>query len=564
MKKNFTLSLLSFFFIATTTAQQPDIRYHELPVNGFLNPVVLGKTGNQYVIMDRPGPANTQLYFLDTAYQLQTQKTVPSYLYDVPVFGGKDQIQFLWQKQERDSLGVFSTVIKESGEIKDLSKMIPAPKPAPGYEQVVADKQNRFFLFYSFFKTKESLVLKAALFNRELVLLKQIDRAFACDFELDRPQSPVLDIKGNIHLLIYDRLTNYRLSATAQLYTIPIEGDDAIAESFQFDKAKFYDLLFFDDAANSQVKIAGFYYDGTNRVKQGIATVAFPYERGNEMIQRFFPFSKEQRESIAQKMEHVRRKNDVMDFVKLKEIYEEDGTVTVTAWVMDVPNQQLYKDNEKEEMQNRDLAGWVKSRDATAPYRVASKKIIASAPYIASVQGVMASPDVVSPQPNGNMFLQTRQVINPFSPSLPVAMPSYNNTATYTPFKIGLFTIPAKADSLQFHLLPGDFHIRSVYTSVSLWNQPLQVNGKLNFLHYHIPSENSMPVNQKTGKEEQMQPMLITVNDRSETVSPLVQLNTKDNMTFYSRPWKINEKDYLVAYKFPGSKSNGVALIRFE
>lgn len=551
---------------------QPVIHYFPAKNLRFANPLIAGRTQQTTLVIDRPDSLQSVVYFFDSSYQLVQQKQLPAVLYDAPFFSNNEGVHFVWQERVNDSILFKLTRISADGHVLPLQKMIPAEAKGRTYHQVVADRQSRFFFFFSIFKNQQSVFLRGILFDQQLAVLKKIDRAFAFDEELQRLCSPLVDVKGNIHFLLYDKLTNYRLSANAELYTIPSDGDDAIVESFQFQKAKFYDVILYDHPAGSEIRLAGFYYDGSDKIKQGLACISFPYERGNPASEKYFPLSKEQRVLIQQDMEHVRRKNDVMDFLKLKDIYEEEGHVYFSTWLMDVPNQLFYKDNEREALQNREVVTWMKGASGILPpgaVRVTTRSVITAAPVVNSVMGVMPMSDVVSPQQNGNVFLSVRELSNPFLPNLPVAginrPGSFNASYGYgfRPKKIGIFSIPETGDTMWFRMMPGDYHIRTATYEPALWNYPLAVNGGLQFVHPHQQGEWGTDKKQKKDSTDTLQPMLVKVDAQGTFAQPFSQLVLNDRLFFYSKPLRIADGKYLSAFKGKGDGNNGIALLTF-
>lgn len=565
-KAIYLLFFTGTFFYAD--AQQCDIHYYMAEGLQFNNPVIAGKMQQTTLVIDRPDSLRTLAYFFDSSYHLIKQEQLPAVAYDAPLFSNDNGIHLLWQERVNDSIRFNLIRIAADGRVMPFQKMIPAEGKRGAYQQVVADRQSRFFFFYSLLKNQQSIFLKGILFDQQLSVLKKIDRAFAYDEDLQRLCSPLVDAKGNIHFLLYDKLTNYRLSANTELYTIPSDGDDAVVESFQFEKKKFYDVILYDPPGGSSIRMAGFYYDGSTKIKQGLACISFPYERGNEISQKFFPLSKGQRDFIQKDMEHVRRKNDLMDFLKLKDIYEENGKVFFTTWLMDLPNQMFYKDNEREELQNREVMTWVRGSYPGSAGR-GSFYTTTTRTAVTRLVGVTQMNDVATQQANGNLFLSITDIPVNNLPRMQAA--GMNRAGSFTslygaafrPQKIGIFSIPETADTMWFRMLPWNYHIATVAYEASLWNYPLAVDKTLQFVHFHQQDEFAADGLIKNDTAYNRKPMLVSVGEQYARASLLPQLVVDDNIFFFSKPYRISGGRYLTAFKGRGEGNNGIALLNF-
>jgi hypothetical protein len=327
---------------------------------GFTDPVVAAKAGDHFVVLDAPTEDGTPAFIFTPAFTLLKKIILPRNAYYGLYGPAKGQVFFTWQEPIADTTVFRMALVDDAGNIRQMRHTLPATETLGGYRRIIADKAGNFVLFYSLFTdAAKHLVLNGSLFDTQLRLLKTFRTAVDYDAALERLSAPVLDTKGNVHLLVYDKLTNYRLSGHVRVNTLAL-GDQAITtESFEFDKAKFYDILFFDNPVKEQVVLTGFYYDGSTRIKQGLALIQFPYTRNQTMTDKLMPLSQEQRNQLQDGMKSVHRKNDVMDFVKLKDIIEEDGEIFATTWLLDIPNKEFLKDNEREEMRNTEVAQWL-------------------------------------------------------------------------------------------------------------------------------------------------------------------------------------------------------------
>lgn len=559
---------LVFFLLLFTAgygfAQQLTVTYQPIPGISFRSPVCIGKTNNGFAIIDIVSADSSVLYFMDTNLQPIKTHKLPAAAYEASAFTKDNEVHFIWQQRSGDSTSIRLWQVKESGEQVITERKEAAPGSKHVFQQMASDKKNRYSCFYTFFAGPQQLVIKGILYDSSLQQVKKIDQSFAYDGNMQRLTQVLLDPKGNLHLVIYDKLTNYRLSAGIQVYTLPYGSENFVTETYRFDKVKFYDLIFFDHPAAEQVQLTGFYYNGATRIKEGLATIGLPYERKLPVTQKFFPLTKEQRNELQQQMQHVRRKNDVMDFVKLKDIIEEDGQVFLSTWILDVPNYLLVKDNEREDATNTDIAKWMRpGKEGTFESRV--QGLYPSRVITRSITGTSVSNmrEVYSLQPGGNQFLSAPQqpiVQNPQAgrPGMAGLPPVDLKIRWVKPQKFAFFSLDARQDSMWFRILPADFPINTASYQPWLWDYPMAENGRLSFIHKNQSAEITAvsPASVQKNSNDVSWVRIGATGTLISTLSPQIT-----NGHRFSKPFTVKAGKYLSFYRQTATAETGIATI---
>lgn len=559
--------LLLLFSAGYGIAQNLSVQYLQVPGISFRNPVFIGKTIQGVAIIDLVSFDSAALYVVDTNLQLVSTKMLPSAAYEAHAFTRENEVHFMWQQRSGDSARISLWQVKEDGALVITAKKEAPPGNRRVFQQLATDKKNRYSFFYTLFGGPQQLVLRGVLFDSSLQRLKKVEQSFEYDAETQRLAPILLDAKGNLHLVIYDKLTNYRLSSGIQVYTFPVGSEKFITETYRFDKAKFYDLIFFDNPFAEQVQLAGFYYNGATKIKEGLATIGLPYERRQPVVPKFHPLTQEQRNQLQQKMQHVRRKNDVMDFVKLKDIIEEDGQVYLSTWILDVPNYLLVKDNEREDATNTDMAKWLRpGKDGPYESRMQGSYPQSGFSNSSSFSNVLPQRDVNSLQPGGNRFLSSPQ--QPSIQNFQAGRPGMAGSSPFDlkikwvrPHKFAFFSLDNRQDSLWCRILPADFPVTTASYQPWLWDYPMAENGHLSFIHINQPQpkNNGSPVSVK-----QVAPSIsfVRIGARGtniQTISPLVTTGYR-----FSKPFRISAGKYFSIYRQIENAQTGIAVIEIR
>jgi hypothetical protein len=529
---------------------------------GFTDPVVAAKAGDHFVVLDAPTEDGTPAFIFTPAFTLLKKIMLPRNAYNGLYGPAGRQVFFTWQERIADSTVFRMALVDDTGNIQQMRRTLPANQSLGGYRWIIADKAGNFLLFYSLFTdAAKHLVLNGTVFNMQLQLLKTFRTSVDYDAALERFSAPIIDTKGNVHLLVYDKLTNYRLSGHVRMNTLAL-GDQAITtESFEFDKTKFYDVLFFDNPVKQQVVLTGFYYNGSTRIKQGLALIQFPYTQNQTMTDKFMPLSQEQRNQLQDGMKSVRRKNDVMDFVKLRDIIEEDGEVFASTWLLDIPNKEFLKDNEQEEMRNTEVSRWLspEKQGNYTPRPVNSPGTMYADRFATSIVGVSAMPEVSSSQPGGNRFLNIRP--NPQRRMVDLLGPAGSTQHTgpappliqlhKLPSKLAYFHVNTSGDTAWQQVVPGDFPVATASYQPMLWNYPLAGPNSVFFI---------APPRLEGKKKKAAQ--FVGLQEQKITTTALAD-QWPDNI-YISRPLKLASQKYLAAYIDEANDKRGLVLLEIR
>lgn len=548
-------------------AQQLTVTYQSIPNTSFRSPVCIGKTNHGFAIIDIVSADSSVLHFIDTNLQLIKTRLLPAAAYEANAFTKNNEVHFIWQQRSGDSTSISLWQVKENGELVMTERKEAAPGSRHVFQQMASDKKNRYSFFYTFFAGPQQLVIKGILLDSSLQRIKKVDQSFDFDGNMQRLTQVLPDPGGNLHLVIYDKLTNYRLSAGIQVYTLPYDSENFVTETYRFDKVKFYDLIFFDHPAAEQVQLAGFYYNGATKIKEGLATIGLPYERKLPVTQKFFPLTKEQRNALQEQMQHVRRKNDVMDFVKLKDMIEEDGQVFLSTWILDVPNYLLVKDNEREDAKNTDITKWMRpGKEGTFESRVQGLYPNHFITRSSSATSVTNLREVYSLQPGGNQFLSAPQqpiVQNPQAgrPGMAGLLPVDLKIRWVRPQKFAFFSLDPRQDSMWLRILPADFPVTTASYQPWLWDYPIAENGRLSFIHKN-PSAEIAAISPVPGGKNSNDVSWVRVGADGTLITTLSPQVTNGHL--FSKPFRIQGGKYLSFYRQTATAQSGIATIEMK
>jgi hypothetical protein len=548
--------LLIYGVLLTCSAEaQLQVKYFETPGVFFRKPVIAGRISDRYLIIDQPDSAGTPAYIYDSAFKLVDSTRLPARAYSAAYGNSDSNVYFVWQERRRESFFALHMLVDSLGNYTLQSDSIPSAQALNGYRYIIPDKLGKFFLFYSALTDKERhLVINGALYDSAFRQVKTFRKYVDYDPALERLAMPLVDSRGNVHFTVYDKLTNYRLSGHMRMHTLALDSTNITIEPFEFDKVKFYDLIFFDNPALKQVELAGFYYDGGTKVKEGLASIRFSYTRKGGHTAKFIPFTSAQREELRKGMKWVRGKNDITDFLKLRDIIEEDGHVYVTGWLVNISPRQLVKDNQGEELSNVDYMRWF-SPEVFLQYGLFSNPVGAVGRFpsgVGSLNDISAFNGLQAySMPGGGSY-----IARSFN-GVPIGTQqrSFSSGQGLQPVKLSskavFFHMGPESDSSWQQVLGDSVLLSSVSYQPGLWHYPLVENGRLYFL---LPPL----LTPKNGKPAR----LLHITEQ-EMVTAALPPNWQEPF-YLSRPLKLAEKKYLALYRNGPSEGNGLALLSLQ
>jgi hypothetical protein len=345
MKKTWLLFLM-LILIKTIAAQQVDMELFSVQDKVFKNPVLIGKVGSHYMVMDELGKWPTLIYTFDSSFKLvnTTQEYISSSKVKVTV--SDNTVNIIWKTWVRDTLSLSVVKLDENGnEMWFNAGKFYFPVKYASAPMLVTDMGQRYFFYYSLSQDGFNHDrIHGVLLDSNWSEVKTIDHSFDYDNKQFTIASPLVDANGHIYMTVFDKLSNYHLSATVTIHRFPLSNDTVIAKSFQFEQTKFHEFDFKEDADRQSIKLTGFYYDGQLRNKKGIAELIFS-NKGNDLLaSHFYEFPAELSEELRANMRYTRKKDDPTENLRLKDIFEKKGSLVFSTWLIDIPSYQLEMD----------------------------------------------------------------------------------------------------------------------------------------------------------------------------------------------------------------------------
>jgi hypothetical protein len=557
MKKIYCSGLIVFlFFAAKTQTFSLDLYKQERLL--FHKPVFIGRSGTNYLLMDLPDARGTRVYSFTPSLQLVTEIRIPHGAFYGQYHSKNGRTNIVWQERAQDTTSLLMYSIYENGQA-ETSKRVAVSVGQNNYTRVLTDKNNGHYLLYNLFTDRQQhLIINGLLLDSLFNTIKKIGVSFNFDTTLDRLAGPLLDTEGNVHMVLYDKLTNYRGSVAMRINTLPRNDGAALEERFHFDRIKLYDLLLYDNPVDKQVQLAGFFYDGSSKHTSGIASIRFPYQRINQVSHTFNRFSLEQRSYLARGMEHVRKRDDVFDYMKMKDILEENGDVLIDAWMIDLPKKRIIKDREQEQFSNNNIYRWIRDDPERIQFRNTPNRVKNDQSLTTDAGNTLW---YFNPDPSGNSASATRPVFGaPNSGSRTKKDDKFRNGALLPepartgPEKIAFFSMDAKGRFGWMQILPGSIPIHYISRSNNLLNYPLPENGEWHFPYLQEASKAS-------GKDEDITGGLSMLSVGRTGIKQEASPRSVTGDYFFSKPFKLNNGKYLSAYTDIRSGQSGLAVL---
>jgi hypothetical protein len=345
------LFFLCSFAFTITIAQQPTLRFFEAeqttPVNYRSEPNLVGKVGSHFMVMDN-ALFKTKIYLFDSSYQLLKQAEQLDVVYGAKKSIIGDKVKIAWNEHHTDDEWLCLLTLDENGEKVDFKKY-EYSNPDRLRLKITSDIQNRYYLF-SFIGLEDSLhaVINGVLLDSSWNKIKTISSPFDYDATLERGTVPVVDAAGNIHVFVYDKLSNYRLSTRVTANTIPLDETSITKQRFQLDKVKLYDPYFFDDPQHNRIQLQDFYYNGSTKNKEGLAVIHFPYERNRAISKKLTPMPDSILNSLYKKTKNLKKRQNIMESIITTDVFGNQGASLFQTELIDLPTHQLVKDAEVE------------------------------------------------------------------------------------------------------------------------------------------------------------------------------------------------------------------------
>jgi hypothetical protein len=575
MKKVYTAFLL-FLFGGTLAAQKADMQLFASKELSFVQPTFIGKVGSHYMVYDELSGWPSAIYTFDSAFHLvnRTLEYISAPRIKFHISG--NAVSITWKKQDRDTLSVSIARLDEKGNELwfNRSKYYFSPRNSSPAD-LVTDVHGKYFLYYSLYTDPQNNDhLRAVLLDSAWNELKNGLYPLNYDSKLYTLAPLLVDASGNIHMAVYDKLGNYHLSSTLTMHTIPLKKDTLLSESFGLDKTKFYELTLTDDTAGQKVKLLGFYYDGQEKTKKGVADLRLPYERKNLITSEFHPFPEDFADALRSNLRYGRKQDDPTDNISMKEIFEKDGRLFVSTWLVDMPHYQLQleKDMDKDEpvkqkkqpkkeeneyhppTDNPALNGWLNNSanfNATRPVPLTVNPTTAGMQSSGSTSAVYGSMGQLS-QFGSSSYGQGAVNNDPLFKR--IAKEHRKLGQSLNAKKIVYFSVDEKSN-YEYQVVPNTVSYNPGMTR--LQNEPMVYNGQLFFLNDAVA---------KVAPKQTVAPhkiISVAKYNGAGVADPLSVFNLSNSYTF-SKPIEVDPGRYVSAYYNRYANESGIAMWRLE
>lgn len=342
-------------------AQSMQVRLQETDQIKFNAPKLLAYTGNQYQLIDIVEGGEVVLFKIDSGFsKIESRLNLPVQAYNNFLGGTNDTALAIWRQEFSDSIVIHLLESARGAGNEQIKRWAISKSKHTDLAYVVNDVNSRFFFFYAAYSdTLGRIVLNGVLLDRFSKQIQSVAWPIDYDPEQQRLKPPVVDGYGNMHMVVYDKLTNHKLSVNVQVSTRNAVDQSTIVETFSFDKIKLYDLDFFDNPVAGEVQLRGFYYAGDSKVKTGLAAVGFPYKRDNKLSRKFTPMPEWQKLFLVEGVGAYNKRFEPLDYFKTTGYEHQSGSSVISGWVLDMPYKNFAKDKEQENLINTLPSAWI-------------------------------------------------------------------------------------------------------------------------------------------------------------------------------------------------------------
>ncbi len=332
----YKIQILLFFAVISylpANAQLPVANFYNLPDTVINNPSFISAFDNRLLFLEL-GPTNTvSLCSFSKDMHLLEKKRMPAEFLRsrYHLIKTDTSLQFLFYFRLNDSMHMNLLEMDQSLNLKSIKRSgFPLPDLRRSRYDLVTNEQQNFFLFYHVWVyNQDSAFLYGHLTNRSLDLKKEIAYTFSYKQELDTVSNLLLDSYGNIHLLVYDKPMNYRLSSSLNIHTVPFDSDEMITESFGFQKKKILGLLPLEDPNKKQILLGGLFLEGHSKNTEGVMHIKMPITRGKGMDYKLYAFQQMALQHLEK--QSSRKPYRMLNGLKPSFLLREDGKVRLVA-----------------------------------------------------------------------------------------------------------------------------------------------------------------------------------------------------------------------------------------
>ena len=303
--------------------------YSFFPVKGLAlqSNALIGRIGSHFFLMNTESKNGLGLYILDTTTQTAITKQYPFPKQLLSIQVNESAIEFTGIAQDKSGLSYHIITLNAAGEVMERKEGPLTGMRGPVKAMVSSGKQ--YLLFYEYAKkTTDSSQLRGVLLGNDRGIIKQLRYSFKLDPELDTDPELFLDNSGNTHVLVYDKVANYRMSADVTVNTIPLSEEQIVSEVFTLQKVKLKNMRVFQNNECNCLQAEGMYVDGITKTNKGLYSIAFPPGRKNELAPRFIPFQNEMIKNFRKGF--AATDENILKTIQLQEIlYTDEGSFMI-------------------------------------------------------------------------------------------------------------------------------------------------------------------------------------------------------------------------------------------
>lgn len=375
--------------------------------------ILLGKIGSHFFLLNPENPETADVFIYDTVSQTGLTRT-----YDFPkqvaaVLLYEKSILFIAASTNRNGLSYHFLELDETGNQIRKKEGVLAGLKEPVKLLTSDDKQQ--VLFYQYLKkSTDSSLVRGTLVNRMGEIKKQFTFSFPLDAELQNVPETFLDNSGNIHVLVYDKHTNYKISADLTINTIPLSEEQMISETFNFSKVKLKTMRVFQNNECNCMQAEGMYTDDHGKNNKGIYSIAFPLDRRNELAPRFIPFGEEMIHNF--KRGFAATDGVIQNSIQLQEIiYSDSGSFAILKINSGIPQRVTdirQEDDPSYQSFNRNLSVSRKSDFqqpvATAPATTSNPTRTRTGPVLGALDKYASAVPLLAALPSKSSALSSR------------------------------------------------------------------------------------------------------------------------------------------------------------
>lgn len=335
-KLTYKIPILLFFAVIhflPAKAQLPVANFYNLPDSVINNPSFITAFDNRLLFLELGSTNMVSLCSFSKDMQLLEKKRLPTEFLRsrYHLIKTDTSLQFLFYFRLNDSMHMNLLEMDQALHIKPIKRSgFPLPDLRRSRYDLVTNEQQNFFLFYHVWVyNQDSAFLFGHLTNRNLDLKKEIAYTFSFKQELDTVSNLLLDSYGNIHLLVYDKPMNYRLSSNLNIHTVPFDSDEMITESFAFQKKKILGLLPLEDPGKKQIHLGGMFLEGHLKNTEGVMHIRMPITRGNGLDYKLFAFQQMDLQHLEK--QSPRKPYRMLNGLKPSFLLREEGKIRLVA-----------------------------------------------------------------------------------------------------------------------------------------------------------------------------------------------------------------------------------------